>query len=312
MRMKSVHLDRKLSATAHVAKRSTIVESPSGKIAHPGDAVTSSGQGNGRTQAQQQPDSTLVAQNQRPANQPSAPGTGTSAGSLRPQKPTQAPGQQQQPPQQPQQAPVRPPRPPISASPLAPPSTDSRPAFLRRNTEAKSVDEPAPSSPSSAAPPEGGPFSNVPPPGPTLEGITLADIPQLAEAAQAMEQRRSLPRQSLVPYIAELTPLELAIVRHAAVVVLYRSPLRDQVDLDEILEMVEAKKQGFWGKLFKGNDKKNIKKKGTLLIGFFYYHRVGTDNELWLCDQSPLWGALGTACRARRCRLITWRVESHS
>jgi len=80
-----------------------------------------------------------------------------------------------------------------------------------------------------------------------------------------MEQRRSLPRQSVAPYVAELTPLELAIVRHAAVVVLYRSPLRDQMDLDEILEMVEAKKQGFWGKLFKGNDKKNIKKKGTLL-----------------------------------------------
>jgi hypothetical protein len=80
-----------------------------------------------------------------------------------------------------------------------------------------------------------------------------------------MEQRRSLPRQTMAPYVAELTPLELAIVRHAAVVVLYRSPLRDQVDLDEILEMVEAKKQGFWGKLFKGNDKKNIKKKGALL-----------------------------------------------
>jgi hypothetical protein len=292
MRMKSVHLDRKLSATAHVAKRSTIVESPSGKIAHPGDAFTSSGQGNGRTQAQshsQQPDSALVAQGQRPANQPSAPGTGTGAGSLRPQKPAQAPGQQQQSPQQQQQAPVRPPRPPINSTPLAPSSTDPRPAFLRRNTEAKSVDEPASSSPSSAAPPEGGPFSNVPPPGPTLEGITLADIPQLAEAAQAMEQRRSLPRQSLVPYIAELTPLELAIVRHAAVVVLYRSPLRDQVDLDEILEMVEAKKQGFWGKLFKGNDKKNIKKKGTLLIGFSA-NRVGADNELCGCVTKVLFG----------------------
>ena len=107
---------------------------------------------------------------------------------------------------------------------------------------------------------------------PTLEGLTLADIPQLAEAAQAMEQRRSLPRQSVAPYVAELTPLELAIVRHAAVVVLYRSPLRDQMDLDEILEMVEVKKQGFWGKLFKGNDKKNIKKKGASLscpsVGF--------------------------------------------
>jgi len=98
---------------------------------------------------------------------------------------------------------------------------------------------------------------------PVVDGITLADIPQLAEAAQAMEQRRSLPRQSSIPYIAELTPLELVIVKHAAVVILQRSPLRDQLDLDEILEMVEVKKQGFWLKLFKGNDKKNVKKKGV-------------------------------------------------
>ena len=267
--MKSVHLDRKLSATAHVAKRSTIVESPSGKIAHPSDAFTSSGQGNGRMQPQSssqspQTDSTLATQGQRPVNQPSVPGMGASAGSLRTQKPTQVPGQQQQLTQPQQQAPpTRPPRPPLSATLSAPTSAEPRPIFLRKNTDVRSVDEPTPSSPSSTVPPDGGPFSDVPPPGPTLEGITLADIPQLAEAAQAMEQRRSLPRQSLVPYIAELTPLELAIVRHAAVVVLYRSPLRDQMDLDEILEMVEVKKQGFWGKLFKGNDKKNIKKKGA-------------------------------------------------
>ncbi|KAF8273215.1 hypothetical protein EI94DRAFT_1716604 [Lactarius quietus] len=264
MRMKSVHLDRKLSATAHVAKRSTIVESPSGRIAHPSDAFTSSGQGSGRTYPQpqsQQTDTTPVAQGQRPAHQPNAPGAG--AGSVRAQKPAQAPGQQQQSPQLQQQAPQsRSPRPPLNPTPQASSSADSRPNFLRRNTDVKIVDEPAPPSPSSTAPLDGGPFSNLPPPGPTLEAITLADIPQIAEAAQAMEQRRSLPRQSLVPYIAELTPLELAIVRHAAVVVLYRSPLRDQVDLDEILEMVEVKKQGFWGKLFKGNDKKNIKKKG--------------------------------------------------
>ena len=265
MRMKSVHLDRKLSATAHVPKRSTIVESPSGKVAHPSDVFTSSGQGNGRTQSHsqsQQTDSTLAAQGQRPTNQQSVPGAGAGASSVRTQRPTQAPGQQQQSPQPQQQAPqIRPPRPPLNPTALAP---DSRPDYLRKNTDVKIVDEPTPSSPSSAVPSDGGPFGNVPPPGP-LEGITLADIPQLAEAAQAMEQRRSLPRQSLVPYIAELTPPELAIVRHAAVVVLYRSPLRDQVDLDEILEMVEVKKQGFWGKLFKGNDKKNIKKKGTLL-----------------------------------------------
>ena len=270
MRMRSVHLDRKLSATAQVAKRSTIIESPSGKVAHTSDAFTSPGQGNGqRTQSQpQQTDSSLAAQGQRPTNQQSAPGTGAGLGSVRTHKPAQVPGQHQQSPQPQQQAPTRPPRPPLNPTPLATSSTDSRPNFLRKNTDVKIVDEPTPSSPSSTVPPDVSPFGNLPPPGPTLEGITLADIPQLAEAAQAMEQRRSLPRQSMVPYIAELTPLELAIVRHAAVVVLYRSPLRDQVDLDEILEMVEVKKQGFWGKLFKGNDKKNIKKKGAL-FGFY-------------------------------------------
>jgi hypothetical protein len=83
------------------------------------------------------------------------------------------------------------------------------------------------------------------------------------EAAQAREQRRSLPREHSTPYIAELSALELAIVKHAAVLVLSRSPLKDHLDLDELLELVEVKKSGFWGKLFKAGDKKNVKKKGA-------------------------------------------------
>ena len=271
MRMKTVHLDRKLSATAHIPKRSTIIESPSGKVAHPSDVFTSQGQGSGRSQSQaqvHQADPSLVSQGQqRPAAQQNV--QGSSAGPVRSQRPSQAPGQHQQPPQSQQPAPpARPQRPTLNPATPTPSPADARPYYLRKNTEVKIVDdESTPPTPSATVPSEGSPLDSVP----TLEGLTLADIPQLAEAAQAMEQRRSLPRQSMVPYIAELTPLELAIVRHAAVVVLYRSPLRDQVDLDDILEMVEAKKQGFWGKLFKGNDKKNIKKKGALLhclIGF--------------------------------------------
>jgi len=258
MRMKSVHLDRKLSATAHVPKRSTIIESPSGKIAHPTDVFTSPGQGSGRMQPQitHQVDSGLASQGQRPTIQQNVPGAST--GPVRPPRPPQGLWQQQQSSPSQQQAPqARPTRPTLNPPPLTPsPAAESRPDYFRKNTEVKIVDEPTPSTPPATVHSEGGPLGSVP----TLEGLTLADIPQLAEAAQAMEQRRSL-----APYVAELTPLELAIVRHAAVVVLYRSPLRDQVDLDEILEMVEAKKQGFWGKLFKGNDKKNIKKKGALL-----------------------------------------------
>jgi hypothetical protein len=264
MRMKTVHLDRKLSATAHIPKRSTIIESPSGKVAHPSDVVTSQGQGSGRMQSQaqtQQVDPSLAFQGQRPTVQQSV--QGVSAGPVRPQRPPQGLGLQQQSPQSQQSAPpARPQRPTLNPAAPTPSPADSRPNFLRKNTEVKIVDdEPTPPTPSATAPSESGPLDSVP----TLEGLTLADIPQFAEAAQAMEQRRSLPRQSMVHYIAELSPLELAIVRHAAVVILYRSPLRDQLDLDEILEMVEAKKQGFWGKLFKANEKKNIKKKGALL-----------------------------------------------
>jgi hypothetical protein len=302
MRMKTVHLDRKLSATTHIPKRSTIIESPSGKVAHPSDVLTSQGQGSGRTQPQAQTlqvDLTLASQGQRPAAQQNVQGVGP----VRPQRPPQAPGQQQQQqPQSQQAAPQsRPPRPTLNpATPTASP-VDSRPNFLRKNSEVKIVDESAPSTPSANVPPESGPLSSVP----TLEGLTLADIPQFAEAAQAMEQRRSLPRQSMVPYIAELTPLELAIVRHAAVAVLSRSPLRDQVDLEEILEMVEVKKQGFWGKLFKGNDKKNIKKKGALLHCPMGFCRADGGNNGHKASSVYRWNSLSnvrvrTHCTARQ------------
>lgn len=63
--------------------------------------------------------------------------------------------------------------------------------------------------------------------------------------------------------MADLTPLELFIVKHFAVLALLRSPLKDQFDLDEVLELIELRKSTFWTKLWKGNnDKKNAKKKG--------------------------------------------------
>jgi hypothetical protein len=101
------------------------------------------------------------------------------------------------------------------------------------------------------------------------DALSLADIPQLMEVAQAREQQRSLPREGATPFIAELSALELAIVKHSAVLALMRSPLKDCFDLDEILEMIESKKSGFWNKLFKG-DKKNVKKKG----GVFFYRDI--------------------------------------
>lgn len=118
------------------------------------------------------------------------------------------------------------------------------------------VDESAPNSPARDEPP----ITSLD------DGITLADIPQIMEAAQAREQQRSLPRENSIPYIAELSALELAIVKHCAVLALTRSPLKDQFDLDELLELVEPKKSGFWKSLFGGGGK-NVKKKG---LSFFF------------------------------------------
>ena len=64
-----------------------------------------------------------------------------------------------------------------------------------------------------------------------------------------------------MPHISEPNALELAIVKHLALLALLRSPIREQVDLDEILELIEMKKGGFWNRLFKAGDKKNVKGK---------------------------------------------------
>ncbi|KAF8845141.1 hypothetical protein BDN67DRAFT_977653 [Paxillus ammoniavirescens] len=246
MRMKSVHLDRKLSATARLPKRSTIVESPAGRTVHPSEPLN-------RQRSQQdikapQPQRGPPPGNLIPGRQQSQPGsTGASL-------------------------------PPSRAQIRSPGTLDTsvqgqsvRPQVVRNNTEVKIVDESAPNSP--AGGPEDAPL-HVPD-----DGITLADIPQLMEAAQAREQHRSLPRQSTIPHIAELSALELVIVKHCALLALQRSPLRDQIDLDELLELVETKKAGFWNKLFKAGDKKNVKKKGVFGIPLeLLVEREGSDS----------------------------------
>lgn len=211
------NLDRKLSATARLPKRSTIVESPTGKVAHASD--TSHHHHHHNKDVRGPP----IQQTNRLHK---------------------APPQQQQRPR------VQPP----GAIDLDTNVQGFRPSLGRNNTEVMIVDDSAPTSPAGGV---------DEPKLPGEDGITLADIPQIVEAAQAREQRRSLPSQSPYPYIAELSPLELAILKHAAVLALQRSPLRTEFDLDEILELVELKKSSFWNKLFKANnDKKAVKKKG--------------------------------------------------
>ena len=226
-------MDRKLSATAHVPRLSTVIDSPSGKVAHPSDTYHTHHRHDG---AQQRPSPQHIH-----------------SGKLH----------KQPPPQQQQQA--QSPR-PRNAYP-GPIDLDTqfqtlRPPLERGSTEVKIVDDSATTSPAGLMDEPKLPVAE--------DGITLADLPQIVEAAQAREQHRSLPRQSAIPFIAELKPLELVIVKHLAVLALQRSPLRDSFELDEILELVELKKASFWNKIFKaGNDKKNVKKKGeSVVIGF--------------------------------------------
>ncbi|KAG5647457.1 hypothetical protein DXG03_009388 [Asterophora parasitica] len=258
MRMKSVHLDRKLSATARLPKRSTIVESPAGRSVHPSDVL--------QPQRQQEHH---VPTSQIAPNQQSQTGQVQYYSSHQPY-----PYHPQQQPQPQHASPVpfqRAPPPNLgNLSDIIAPGQVLRPAFARNNTEVMIIDDSGPNSPAEGNPPMS-----------TLDdGITLADIPQIMEAAQAREQQRSLPRESSIPYIAELNPVELAIVKHCAVLALTKSPLKDQFDLDELLEMVELKKSGFWKTLFKG-DKKNIKKKGVFGVPLdFLVEREGSDSLL--------------------------------
>ncbi|KAK7012274.1 LIM-domain-containing protein [Favolaschia claudopus] len=256
MRMKSVHLDRKLSATARLPKRSTIVESPAGRSA---------------------PSEVLSSQKTQDSAGASHPQQQSAINAPQPQY-----GQQGQVPQQrspPQQASSvtypssRAPRPHLG--PMPPDNQQVlRPAFARNNTEVMIVDESVPNSPAVG--------SEEQPRNPERDnGITLADIPQLMEVAQAREEQRSLPRENSIPYIAELSALELAIVKHSALLALTRSALRDQFDLDELIEMVETKKSGFWNKLFKAGDKKNVKKKGVFGVPLeLLVEREGSDSLL--------------------------------
>jgi hypothetical protein len=257
-RMKQVHLGRKLSETARVPKRSTIVESPAGKSVQQSDVLLP------------------LRQNQDPGSKPLA----------RSRSPP--PGSQNQP--------------PISLQTGSPESSSQptqiiRPSFARNNTEVMIVDD-ATFTVCAGSQDE---LQFQVQTGSALrdeDAITLADIPQIVEAVQAREERRSLPRESSIPYIAELSALELAIVKHAAALALHRSPLKDQFDLEEILELIEVKKSGFFQKLFKSGNDKRLKKKGEfhsfIILGLvlIYYHRC-------------LWRAIRVTGGARRSRYFT-------
>ena len=233
--MKSVNLDRHLSSTtARTPKRSTVIQSPTGRVATSNDPSV-------KPPIPSRKDQPVVDANRTST----LPRTSTSR--------DVSSAASNQPPQQYRSLPPE-------------GSTTDRPGFRRATTAIRIVDEQASEQAQirNDAPLLGGASE----PTQDEDGITLADLPQVLEAEQAREQRRLLPPRSGM-LLSELSALEYFIVKHVAALMLASndSAFKDVAPLDDLLDMIDARKNTFWGKLFKGgNEKKNIKKKGSFFV----------------------------------------------
>ncbi|BGP48100.1 Rho-type GTPase activating protein Rga1 [Rhodotorula kratochvilovae] len=287
-RMKSVQLDRKLSAgQARTPLRSTVVQSPSGRTATSDATDPSFSLFQAKPPVPSRKDQPLVdpvrgttiprSQGVREVVPPplhpakSSQATPTSLSIVTTPHGSHAP------------------TPDRTASPLS--AAFPRPAFNRTTTAVRIVDD----EPSGAGPREPEGLGGASEPTQDGDGLTLADLPKALEA----EQRRSDPSRpspslgapggqggaggalssglvganplsSGPKLLSELSALEYFIVKHVAAVLLSSeaSALRDAAPLDELLEIIDARKNTFWGKLFKGGreEKKSVKKKGVFGI----------------------------------------------
>lgn len=301
-RMKSVNLNRKLSTKAKVPRISTVVGSPSGRQTQTSDTQRPSPSDSGlQTDARHSPRQASPASSPR---EPSSPYQ-RDGGSSRDPSPSRRPRQPQQPQnfQQLQSQKQQVFQPVQQHLPFALPGTPAiaqqqqpqlgigsagrsgspsnlepgsivpiRPAFARHNTDVKIREDGPLRQPSG---------DELPRDTRSEDGITLADIPHILEAEQAREQHRPLPSEG-TRCISELSALELFIVKHMAVMYLQQSALRDHVNLDDLIEFIETRKNTFWGKIFKGGkDKKEIKKKGVFGIPLeILVERNGADSTL--------------------------------
>lgn len=230
-RLKSVNLDRKTSAHARMPQRSTVVESPSGKIARAGGtSSTRSAEG-----------------------APPMPSDGRS------DSPADSVGRSK--------IPII--RTPSENSPFDEPHGSAtaggridviRPAFARNNTSVCILNESSDDSPEErdlvSSSHDDSPFDHE-------DGVTLADIPAIVEAEQARLSRRNTVMGDGRPLISELSSLDALIVKHFALLALTKSQLAPYIDMEDMLELVEVRKNQWWNKIFKGGkDKKDIKRKG--------------------------------------------------
>ncbi|KAJ9117202.1 hypothetical protein QFC20_000346 [Naganishia adeliensis] len=249
-RLKSVNLDRKTSAHARMPQRSTVVESPSGKIARAGGtSSTRSTEGappmptDGRSDS---PADSVGRTNIPIIRMPSegspfdeAHGSGTASGRI----------------------------------------DVIRPAFARNNTSVCILNESADDSPEErdlvSPPHDDSPFDHE-------DGVTLADIPAIVEAEQARLSRRNTVMGDGRPLISELSSLDALIVKHFALLALTKSQLAPYIDMEDMLELVEVRKNQWWNKIFKGGkDKKDIKRKGVFGVPLdILVEKTGSDSQL--------------------------------
>lgn len=130
-----------------------------------------------------------------------------------------------------------------------------RPAFARNNTSVMIINEAATSEDQQVV--DTLTAASI---GPDDDAITLGDIPLLADQTIRHAQRRD--GRIL---LSTLNTLQSLIVKHFSLLLLQKSAIGHAIELDEVLELLDSRKNQWWNKIFKGNQKKDQKKKGGLI-----------------------------------------------
>ncbi|KAK8843361.1 hypothetical protein IAR55_007018 [Kwoniella newhampshirensis] len=142
-----------------------------------------------------------------------------------------------------------------------------RPPFARNNTQVMIINENADDDPNAMGMP------NI---APEDDAITLGDIPMLAE--QSARDRDFAEDKTL---LSSLNPLQSLILKHFALLQLQKTGLGHLIELDEVLDLLEVRKNQWWNKIFKGNAKKDQKKKGVFGVPIeILVERTGSDSSL--------------------------------
>ncbi|WWC97915.1 hypothetical protein V866_004803 [Kwoniella sp. B9012] len=247
-RMKSVTLDRKLSSTARLPQRSMVVESPAGRMADANGQVVSA-----RAETSQQQSLTASTSNL------TITGSNSNIGGPEIVAITS------------EGEPIDPDDPPLSAT-----VDVLRPPFARNNTSVMIINENNDLDPTGSNL-EAETMPNI---GPEDDAITLGDIPMLANVTSRASSN-NINNERHLPLLSTLNPLQSVILKHFALLQLSKSGLGHLIDLDDVLELLEVRKNQWWNKIFKGTAKEKQKKKGIFGVPIeILVERTGSDSSL--------------------------------